>query len=201
MRGRIPVVCLLLGALWSLATAAGRAAAFDQSHAILSGLLERHVHDGLVDYADLQAGRPRLETYLASLGNLTDAEYRGFTNEQQLALLIDAYNAFTLELILRQYPVTSIQDVPQAWDRTIWKLAGHRASKIFEWYREDIVAVWGRTPVPKNGEHTRVRRAVIGFAEEYMSPEPARYLSTHPVAVSYFTFDWSLNEAPPAQRE
>jgi hypothetical protein len=267
------VVCLLLGALWLLAATAGPAAAFDQSHAILSGLLERHVHDGLVDYPSLQAEQPLLETYLASLGDLTDAEYRGFTPDQQLALLIDAYNAFTLELILRHYPVASIQDIPQAWDRTIWKLAGHRVSlnqiehewirarfrqplihmalvcasrgcpplrasaytadgladqladaarsyalhprlmkldttrdtlwvtKIFEWYPEDFVAVWGRTPVPGGGEHTRAHRAVIGFAEEYMSPEPAQYLSTHPVAVSYFTYDWSLNEAPPAQRE
>ena len=39
MRGRAPVVCLLLGALWLLAATAGPAAAFDQSHAILSGLL------------------------------------------------------------------------------------------------------------------------------------------------------------------
>ncbi len=273
MHGRSLVACLLLGALWLLAATAGSAAAFDQSHAVLTGLLERHVRDGLVDYPGLQGERLLLEAYLASLGDLTDAEYRGFTPEQQLALLIDAYNAFTLELVLRQYPVTSIQDIPQAWDRTIWKLAGHRVSlnqiehewirahfrqplvhlalvcaslgcpplrasaytadglreqladaarsyaldprlmkldttgetlwvtKIFEWYPEDFVAVWGGSPVPEGSPRTRAHRAVIGFAEEYMSPEPAQYLGTHPVAVSYFTFDWSLNEAPPAEGE
>jgi hypothetical protein len=273
MRGRAAIVRLLLGALWLLTAATGPAAAFDQSHAVLTGLLERHVRDGLVDYPDLQTERSLLQAYLASLGDLTDAEFRSFTPDQQLALLIDAYNAFTLELILRHYPVASIQDIPQAWDKTIWKLAGHRVSlnqiehewirarfrqplvhmalvcasrgcpplhaaaytadglaeqladaarnyardphlmrldmkqdtlwvtKIFEWYPEDFVAVWGLTDVPEGSVRKRSHRIVIGFAEEYLPPAPAQYLRTHPVAVSYLTYDWSLNEAPSAQGE
>jgi len=44
-----------------------------------------------------------------------------------LALLINAYNAFTLKLILEHQPIESIMDIPDAerWDAVRWKVDGH----------------------------------------------------------------------------
>ena len=50
--------------------------------------------------------------------------------DERLALLINAYNAFTLRLILDHYPVASITDIPadQRWDAVRWRLAGETYS-------------------------------------------------------------------------
>ncbi|RMF70696.1 MAG: DUF547 domain-containing protein, partial [Planctomycetota bacterium] len=42
-------------------------------------------------------------------------------------LLINAYNAFTLRLILENYPLKSIKDIPapKRWSAKRWKVAGH----------------------------------------------------------------------------
>jgi hypothetical protein len=45
---------------------------------------------------------------------------------EKLALLINAYNAFTLKLIVERLPVQSILDIPAAerWDAVRWKVGG-----------------------------------------------------------------------------
>jgi hypothetical protein len=50
--------------------------------------------------------------------------------DQKLALLINAYNAFTLRLILDHYPLGSINDIPdqERWKAKRWRLAGETVS-------------------------------------------------------------------------
>ena len=47
--------------------------------------------------------------------------------DEKLALLINAYNAFTLRLILDHYPVKSIKDIASAdrWEAVRWNIGGH----------------------------------------------------------------------------
>jgi len=101
---------------------------FDHSHAILDTLLATYVEGGLVDYSALAMHRGELQDYLDSLGRLDKVEFDSFTRDQRLALLINAYNAFTLELILRNYPVESIRDIEGNWTDQIWSLAGRKLS-------------------------------------------------------------------------
>jgi hypothetical protein len=50
--------------------------------------------------------------------------------DEKLALLINAYNAFTLRLVLDHRPVASIEDIPSGkrWDDRRWTLAGETLS-------------------------------------------------------------------------
>jgi hypothetical protein len=65
-----------------------------------------------VNYSGIQNTHDFLQRYLSSLSSVTSAEFDTFSREQQLAFLINAYNAFTVELILTKYPdVSSIKEL------------------------------------------------------------------------------------------
>ena len=101
-------------------------ATFD--HSRLDALLRAHVDaEGLVDYAALGRESAALDAYLASLAS---APFEELGRDEKLALLIDAYNAFTLRLILDHRPVASIKDIPSGkrWDDRRWTLAGETLS-------------------------------------------------------------------------
>ncbi len=100
--------------------AASAAAAFD--HSAFTALLGQIVaSDGNVRYERLRERRAALDAYAASLAQ---ADYERLPREAQLALLINAYNAFTLQLIVERYPLQSIMDIPaeRRWDDRRWKL-------------------------------------------------------------------------------
>jgi Protein of unknown function, DUF547 len=93
-------------------------------HSAFNGLLQKHVDaDGWVDYKALLENADTLDAYIASLA---DAPFDDLGRDEKLALLINAYNAFTLRLILDHYPLKSIKDIPDAerWDAARWELAG-----------------------------------------------------------------------------
>lgn len=95
-------------------------AVFD--HSIFSRLLSEHVDgEGRVDYAALGTESDDLDGYIASLA---EAPLERMGRDERLAFLIDAYNAFTLRLILDHYPIDSIKSIPadQRWDAVRWKL-------------------------------------------------------------------------------
>jgi hypothetical protein len=92
-------------------------AQFDHSHAAWTALLAKHVVaiDGgkasQVRYAGFANDRGALKAYLASLSAVTESEFGGWSKAQQVAFLINAYNAFTVEKILTRYP-----DIKSIWD-------------------------------------------------------------------------------------
>jgi hypothetical protein len=105
------------------------ALAFDQAHAAWDALLKRHVivaqngSASRVDYAGFRAEQSKLEAYLDGLSSVTEAEYRGWTRVQRLAFLINAYNAFTVKLVLTRHPdLKSIKDLGSLL-RSPWKKA------------------------------------------------------------------------------
>lgn len=106
---------LLPSLLLALAQTPGAPAAgdFDHTHARWSALLRAHVHPpgGLVDYRGLARERGELEHYLATLEALTLEEFRGWTYDQSEAFWINAYNGYTVRLILDHYPIASIKDL------------------------------------------------------------------------------------------
>jgi hypothetical protein len=97
-------------------------------HARLDALVRAHVdRAGLVDYAGLSRESAALDAYLATLAS---APLEELGRDEKLALLINAYNAFTLRLILDHRPVVSIKDIPSGkrWDDRRWRLAGETLS-------------------------------------------------------------------------
>ena len=111
------------------------ALAFDQQHATWDQLLKKHVvwiDNGVasqVDYAGFQRDSAQLQSYLQSLSEVSQAEFDSWNKDQQLAFLINAYNAFTIDLILTEYPqVESIKDLgsflQSPWKKRFFTLLG-----------------------------------------------------------------------------
>jgi hypothetical protein len=97
-------------------------------HAALDALLREFVDDaGYVDYAGLREHRTDLQDYIRALAK---GPFDGLGRDERLALLINAYNAFTLELILENAPLKSIRDIPseQRWDAVRWNIGGQAYS-------------------------------------------------------------------------
>ncbi|MCH8853635.1 MAG: VTT domain-containing protein [Planctomycetes bacterium] len=91
-------------------------------HSTFDALLRKHVDkDGWVDYEGFRSDAVSLDAYIASIGN---APFGDLGRDEKLALLINAYNAFTIRLILDHYPIDSIKDIPSAkrWDAKRWRL-------------------------------------------------------------------------------
>lgn len=100
-------------------------------HTVFTELLSAHVREGKVSYPALCAD-PRLATYLSQLAKTDPATRQGHA---AFALWINAYNAYTLDLICDNYPVASIKDLASygvlapvvgttAWDREVAHVGG-----------------------------------------------------------------------------
>lgn len=104
------------------------AADFDQSHAIFDGVLKQYVKNARVDYAALKAHPQDLNRYLDQVAAVSKAEFKKWSEPQQIAFLINAYNAYTLRLIIDHYPLKSIKDIGSfisgPWDQPVVKLFG-----------------------------------------------------------------------------
>ncbi len=123
---------LLIG-LWLFFVPA--AFAFDHSHAVWNQLLQQHVHwddkgvASTVDYTALKQQQNELDSYLSELSAVPLETYSGWQKPQQLAFLINAYNALTIKLILSEYPdLESIKDLgsffTSPWKQKFFRLLG-----------------------------------------------------------------------------
>lgn len=130
-------ILVSFGALAALCAAghAGAQAAspMDHSYASWDALLKKHVRwlpdnkQSRVDYKGFLGDRAILKKVLAEWSALPAATFAGFSREQQMAFLINAYNGFTVELILTRYPdLQSIKDlgtfVQSAWKKKFFRL-------------------------------------------------------------------------------
>lgn len=122
------IIVFLLTGLFSTAVLAQSGV----SHKPFDELLQKYVDDaGMVNYKGLETERSKLKSYMVMLGK--NGPQESWTEDQKLAYWINAYNAFTLELILRHYPVKSIKDIGDAikipfvntpWDIKFIKVGG-----------------------------------------------------------------------------
>ncbi|MBT3234404.1 MAG: DUF547 domain-containing protein [Bdellovibrionales bacterium] len=109
--------------------------AFDHEHQPFDQLLQKIVKvrqgQSLVNYRQLAKDRGALESYLQTISAVTRPEFNTFSSDQQLAFLINSYNAFTLKLIVDHYPVKSIKDIgsffTSAWKLKFFTLFGKKS--------------------------------------------------------------------------
>ncbi|GAB5554325.1 MAG: hypothetical protein Sapg2KO_39160 [Saprospiraceae bacterium] len=74
-------------------------------------LVKQHVNEaGWVDYKGFMADSTKLQNYLDLLRS-SHPNKKNWSRNEQLAYWINAYNAFTVKLILDYYPVESIKDI------------------------------------------------------------------------------------------
>jgi len=131
---------------WALCVgslALAQTAEFDQTHRAFDQVLKTRVNDALVDYQALKADRQTLDLYLQEVASVAEPDFKRWSEPQQLAFLINAYNAYTLQLIVDHYPVKSIKDIGSffkgPWD-------------------QPVVLLFGRTLTLNNLEHDIIRK-------------------------------------------
>ncbi|MFT6927835.1 MAG: hypothetical protein ACJAZP_003480 [Psychromonas sp.] len=141
---------LLVNGLFLLFLLSGASAsAADFQHQQWDQLLKKHVvniHQGQatqVDYAGMKTDRVELKQYLADLSKVSDVTFQGWSESQRLAFLINAYNAWTVELILTEYPnLESIKDLGSLFSSP-WK--------------KDFIPLLGKTRSLDNIEQDLIR--------------------------------------------
>ena len=102
-----------LVAVASLTASANDSAAadFDPDHSAWTAVLAKYVRDGDVDYRGLAGeGRASFDAYLQSLQAASPSELT-WSRDERIAFWINAYNAFTIRLVLDNYPLRSIRSI------------------------------------------------------------------------------------------
>ena len=101
---------------------------FDQTHGLYETVLSEYVKNGRVDYAGLKSSPRDLGLYLEQISGVSREEFDKWTRDEQLAFLINLYNARTLDLIQDSYPVGSIKDIASdkggPWEQPVVKMFG-----------------------------------------------------------------------------
>jgi hypothetical protein len=128
------IVALVLGSFTGLRAQDGAAASYLAGlHRPLDELLDVYVRDGFVYYGALRSDRGKLDQYLRALdGSAAEQQAKG-SREDQLAFWINAYNAFVLQTVVnnfpirgraKEYPASSIRQVPGAFEKLSFRAAG-----------------------------------------------------------------------------
>jgi Protein of unknown function, DUF547 len=138
-------------------------------HGEWDSLLKKHVmvlDGGLatqVDYGAMASDRQQLRAYLSSLSAVSRAAFDSWSVSAQLAFLINAYNAWTVEVVLDEYPeIESIRDIgflfSSAWNQDFAELFGEPIS--LDEIEHGIIRGWDRYQEPRI--HFAVNCAAVG---------------------------------------
>lgn len=151
--------------------------AYDPAQPGYASLLAKHVrwsadgHASTVDYAGLKRDRAALDAVLAEQSAVTAGAFAGWTRPQQMAFLINAYNLWTLALVVDAYPkLESIRDLGSLlrspWKRDFVPLLG--GTRSLDWIEHERLRPVYRDP----RVHFAANCASIGCPA--LRPEPYR---------------------------
>ena len=157
---------VLCGAIWTSVAGASETS-FD--HRIWDQLLKQTVvvvsdgHTTQVDYAGAARQRSQLERYLDQVASVQRPDFDRWSASEQLALLINAYNAATVELVLTRYPaIRSIKDLGKLWQspwqKPLVRLLGEKRS--LDNIEQELIRTSGRYNDPR--VHFALNCASIG---------------------------------------
>ena len=145
------------------------AQSFDHAHAAWSALLKKHVvvvrggQASQLRYAGMATDRAALQSYLATLSAVGAQALAGISKPQQMAFLINAYNASTVELVLGRYPkLASIKELgsllSSPWKKAFVPLLG--GTRSLDEIEHDMLRAPGRYDDPRI--HFAVNCASVG---------------------------------------
>jgi len=125
------------------------AAHADFNHQSWDSLLNKHVtmtnggKASVVNYAGMKADKSKLTSYLEATSKVSQSEFNRWSKNEQLAFLINVYNAGTVDLVLTKYPnVKSIKDIGGLFGSP-WK--------------QEFVSLLGKTRSLDDIEHNLIR--------------------------------------------
>lgn len=107
-------------------------------HTLLDGILKDHVKNGVVNYKAIKAD-DRIKQYIEYIKTMDTAS---IAPSERLAFWINAYNAWTLKVVIDNYPLKSIKDlgadlvIGTIFKKTIWD--------------KDLVTMNGKTEMSLN---------------------------------------------------
>jgi hypothetical protein len=114
----LPLALLTSG----LAQTSRPARGFDHTHGRWNSVLAAHVQGDRFDYAALKKDRDDLDGYLQDLGKVSPGELEGWTRDERFVFWVNAYNAFTIQRVVDNYPIESIRDIgtdkESVWDQS-----------------------------------------------------------------------------------
>ncbi|MDZ4698750.1 MAG: DUF547 domain-containing protein [Rhodothermales bacterium] len=119
------VLLLLSIALSTLFVRQATAQSVETFYDEVDRFLAKHVHDGSVAYRPIQAKPNDLDALIALIGALPVAR---LDDADRKAVLINAYNLFTIQQVVTHYPIASPLDVLDFFDRPAFTLEGKRLS-------------------------------------------------------------------------
>ncbi|TDP40295.1 uncharacterized protein DUF547 [Idiomarina aquatica] len=138
-----------------LLTVASHAKDFNHQHFAFTEVLQQRVvvsDNGLksaIDYAALADSPDVLNIYLNQLSSVNQGQYQQWNENQQLAFLINAYNAFTLQLIINNWDqfksgdAESIRDLgglfTSPWEQEFFTLLGKK--RTLDWLEHEKIRV------------------------------------------------------------
>lgn len=94
------------------------------NHKTWDVLLKKYVDEnGFVDYKGFLTSKIELTAYIKYLTENVPNESWGI--QEQLAYYINLYNALTVNLILENYPTSSIKDISKPWSKIVISLKGN----------------------------------------------------------------------------
>ena len=99
----------------------------DIDHSLWTKILQEHVSDnGNVNYKSIKANKIELDHYLHQLSENSPKDT--WSKNELLAYWINTYNAFTIKLIIDNYPINSIKDLKSPWDKKFIKIGNKLVS-------------------------------------------------------------------------
>lgn len=112
---------------------------FDHQHTLWNEVLHEVVVTqgsfSRVNYQQLKDEPSKFRNYLIQIESVKRAEFDNFTHEQQLAFLINYYNAHQIQQVIDNYPLTSIKDLgflfSTPWKKEFFTIFGDAASLDF----------------------------------------------------------------------
>ena len=97
------------------------------NHARWNALLQKNVSEnGNVNYRGFQKDSKELKLYLNELSS--NSPTKAWSRNATLAYWINAYNAYTVQLILNNYPIKSIKDIADPWSKKFISIGAKKYS-------------------------------------------------------------------------
>ena len=147
-----PLVVSSIIAKTAMATSillASAAAYADFNHSSWDSLLNKNVtmtnssKASVVNYAGMKADKSKLDSYMDATSKVSQSEFNAWSKDEQLAFLINVYNAGTVELVLTKYPnIKSIKDIGGVFGSP-WK--------------QNFISLLGKTRSLDDIEHNLIR--------------------------------------------
>ena len=114
--------------------------AFDQTHAKWGAVLGRYrAQDGRIHYKvfkdAVDSGKETdFKSYLSEMASVSWTEFSSWSSNDRMAFLINAYNAFTVQLVLQHYPVESIKKIGglfgSPWKKSFFSLVDGKIKSL-----------------------------------------------------------------------